>query len=268
MLRRILAKDETRTVTVRNIFIILLSFFIISGPFNDMAFAMLIARNQRSGMDYKDLFSLTLKYYNNKELLNKYQILLDKQQGDLSGDDWNEHYVSNVFLQRFCNYRVVDASIHHALNAGVPNLQMTEDFGDRLIRMFPQPIVTLINPNFKKSNYTYSPMDLLYSISTKGALHKGFIVGGDVGVGLATLGIWYFPIIFVVYFFELIIISNFVNNYRGRKQFSLITLIGIFDLFLRFQVGSGLIAHVTFLLWSFWWATSWKILSYRILTRF
>ena len=266
MLRRILAKDELRIITVKNTFIAILAFFIISGPLDDMAFAMLMARNQRSGMNYKELFSLTLEYYNDKDRLNKYRNYLDKRAGELSDYDWNEKYVSNVFLQRFCNYRVVDASIHHALKAGIPNGKMMEDFGNRLIAMFPQPIVDVISPGFNKSNYTYSPMDLLYSISSKKALHRSYIVGGDVGTGLATVGFFYFPLIFAVYVLELLIISNLVYHHRGKKQFSIITLIGLMGLFTHYQVGSGMIVHVTFILWSFWWTTLWGFLSLKILT--
>lgn len=267
VIRRILSNKEIKIFTIPNIVVAIFLFFVFTGPFDDMALAMLMARGERKNMDYKELFSKTQYYYNDKEALNRYRRYIDiisKSQN--YSTDWNESYVSNVFLQRLCNYRVVDASIYHAFRAGVPNERMTNFFFNRLIAMFPQPIVDIIDPSFNKSKYAHSPMDLLYSLSKRRSLYVSYIVGGDVGLGLATFGFLYFPLVFFVYVLKLLLLANLVRITKRGIQFSSLTLIGIYNYFITFQVGAGFINHVQFLLWSFWWGEIWRFIPFRLLT--
>ena len=261
-------KKRYNFITPKNLLIILFTTYIITGPFNDMAYAMLMARGNRQGVQFTNLFEETINYYNDKNALNKFRLYLDKVNNDVSLKDWNEEYVSNIFLQRFCNYRVVDASIYHALRAGTPSESMVEDFGARIMAMFPQPIINVLNPDFRKEQYSYSPMDLLYAKSQKSSIHVSYIVGGDVGLGLATFGFLYFPIVFIVYTIQLLIINSLMRV-NGRKNiFPFLTLISLFNILLPFQVGSGLVVHVIYIIWSFWWTLIWKLIPFRVVLMF
>lgn len=266
-IKRIVARGEMYFFTYRNIFLTVLLFLLVSGPFNDMAYAMLMVRGERKNLDYNELFSSTLRYYNNKSALTRFKQIIENDASQrYSNKDWDESYVSNIFLQRFCNYRVVDATIYHALRAGIPNEKMRDDFMNRLIAMFPQPIVKMISPSFKKERYAYSPMDLLYSQSNKQSIHVSYIVGGDVGLGIATFGLMYFPLVFFVYVVQLLILANMVKLTLKGWKFSFFTLISVFGVFLSFQVGSGFISHVQYILWSCWWGLIWRLIPFRLLT--
>ena len=56
--------------------------------------------------------------------------------GDLSkqmlANEWNENYISNVFMNRVCNYQVADASIYHANRAGIPCKSFIDDSFERV----------------------------------------------------------------------------------------------------------------------------------------
>lgn len=262
---KIFTSENTKItwLTSKNLLIGAIAIYLVTGPFNDMSYAMLIARGERKNSNYKELFSKTFEYYKNKQLINKFRLSLEGNVYLTS--DWNESYVSNVFLQRFCNYRVVDASIYHAFRAGIPNDKMTSAFYNFTMANLPQPIVNILDKGFKKEKYDYSSMDLLYSIGSHRAIHKSYIVGGDVGLGLSMFGWFFFPIIFVVYVIQLYIIASFVNCFLRRRFFSILTLIGVSSLFITFQVGGGPVVHTNYILWSCWWSLLWKLLVYRII---
>ena len=228
---------------------------IVVGPLSDLAFAMVIARAQRHNTKFTVLLESTLKIYNDKENLYKLKQLADSRIIDSKSKntiDWDEYYVSSIFLNRVCNYRVADATIYHAQRVGIPNKNMMDDFMTHLIITFPQPIVNILGGPSDKSKYAYSPMDKLYSISSNRSLIPGYRVGGDIGLSLSIFGIFAFFVTFVVYLLEFTIYDNLICKRRGRIVFPFLVLVSIYPtFFLRFQVGSGLISHISFLIWGF-----------------
>lgn len=255
-------------VSAFNVVMAFLFFFIVAGPLSDLAYAMLIARSQRQNTKFTVLLQSTLDIYKDKEKLYKLKRIADRSTADgvyVQTNDWNENYVSSIFLNRVCNYRVVDASIYHAQRAGLHNQAMVDDFITRLMIMFPQPIVDLLFGHIDKAKYAYSPQDKLYSVSRKSPLHVSYIVGGDLGLALATFGVSAFLFIFFVYLLEFIVFDNLVRPHRNKMIFSTLVLIDIYSTyFLKFQVGSGLFPHVSFLLWNFPLKTIMLLLIYNI----
>ena len=255
------------TVSAFNVVIAFLLFFIVAGPLSDLAYAMLIARSQRQNTKFTVLLQSTLDIYKDKEKLYKLKRIADRSSNDgiyIQTNDWSEEYVSSIFLNRVCNYRVVDASIYHAQRAGMPNQAMVDDFMTRLMIMFPQPVVDLLFDHIDKAKYAYSPQDKLYAVSRNSPLHVSYIVGGDVGLALATFGMSAFPFIFLVFLLEFIVFDNLVWPHHNKMVFPTLVLVDIYSTyFIRFQVASGLFPHVSFLLWGFPLKTIMLLLVYN-----
>ena len=189
---------------------------------------------------------------------------MEEQEQAAVGAEWQESYVSSPFLDRLCNYRVADATIYHAQRVGYASKDMLELFGNRVMTMFPGPISDFFFPDVEKSDLGYSTMDKLYNLSSRGGL-GGYKVGGDVGLGLATFGYFYFPICLLIYFFAFYIMDGVVAFSGEKPCFAIFTLISIyFTYFLLFQVGNGIIAQTTFILWNFWWTTLWYSIIFKL----
>lgn len=235
----------------------------------DLAFAMVFVRSERYGISAQELFDVTWNLYTDKEKLNKLKEMSDADTRMMAlnnmHSDWNEYYVNNIFFQRLCNYRVVDASIYHAYNAGIPNKAMQEDFINQLKIIFPTPIVKLLFGNINKEDYKYSPMDLLYAKSQKTAINSSYIVGGDVGLGLSYFGYWYFLVQYIVYFIVFIFIDQLIYFYRNNSIISVFSLMTIYQIFLTFKVGGGIISHISYLIYGFFISLIVYLIVYKLI---
>ena len=161
IIKQIYTYRNTLWLSYRKIIFIIFALLIISGPAADMAIAMVMVRGDRSSMSFSELFDKSIEAYKDKEGLNAYRKMMDKNQPAI-GADWQEYYVSSPFLDRLCNYRVADATIYHAQRIGFLNKEMLDYFGNLIITMFPGPIVKALFPDVDKSYYNFSPMDKLY----------------------------------------------------------------------------------------------------------
>ena len=264
LLKQIYTYRKTLWLSYRKMLLLIVSIFVLSGPAADMAIAMVVVRGERSSMSFGELLNKSIDVFKDKNQLKAYRKLMEEQEEGSVGAEWQESYVSSPFLDRLCNYRVADATIYHAQRFGYGSKDMLEEFGNRVMTMFPGPISNFFFPDIDKANLNYSPMDKLYFLSTRGGV-GGYKVGGDVGLGLATFGYIYFPICFLIYFFTFYIMDGVVAFSKDRPRFSIFTLISIyFTYFLIFQVGNGIFANTTFVLWNFWWAALWYCVVFKV----
>lgn len=234
------------------LFAYLVAFLVVTGPVSDMAFAMLLARSDRSQLSFTGLLSRTWEIYSDREYMDKMKAIADMEANDqlVNSFDWNESYVSNIFLQRVTNYRVVDATIYHAQKAGFANAAMWDDFCNHVEYVFPEPLIRFFDSTFRKDQYAYSAMDKLYSVSRGEGLVPGYKVGGDVGLGLAIFGYLYFPLTFIVYFVLFYIFNNMVRIRNGNKVFPLLIMMMVYDyVFRRFDVAQGITKHVSYIIY-------------------
>ena len=258
--------DESREsiFSVKKIVLTVIVFLFISGPFADVATAMVIVRSQRADVSFVELIKLTYE-----TSLDKKTLALAREADKLNNEyssmstDWNEYYVSNVFLSRFCNYRVVDASIYHALRAGVPNSYMQEKALLYLLSLPPNPIPALLFHIDK--NVHFSQMDYLYAKSMHQAPWAMLRVGGDVGLGLATYGLFYFFVILIIYVFLFKILKCVILLSNGKALFSIFMMIQAMEFFNIFTVHSGPIKFIAFIIWNFWWSTFIMLLVYKVI---
>lgn len=247
----------------------ILALFIVTGPASDMATAMVIVRGSRSDMNVTELLNNSIKIFQDKESLNAYRKLMNGDKDVLALGEWDESYVSNIFLDRLCNYRVADATIYHAEKAGFGNENMLDDFLERFMSMYPGPITHFFFPDINKEDISYSPMDKLYDISQGGGL-GGFKVGGSVGLGLATFGYFYFILVLLIYIVVFYLIDGVSRFFRNGQVFiPIFTLMTIyFTYFLMFQVANGIISQISFILWGFWWTAIWYAIVYKVVRIF
>lgn len=254
--------------SIRKTFLIIILVIFFIPMLADLAFAMVAVRSERYGITAKELFNVTWDLYTDKEKLNKLKEIANSDTRIMAlnniHSNWNEYYVNNIFLQRLCNYRVVDASIYHAYNAGIPNKIMQEDFINQLKTTYPTPIVKLLFRNINKEDYKYSPMDLLYAKSQNTALLPSFLVGGDVGLGLSYFGYWYFLVQYIVYFIVFILIDQLHYFSKKTNVISVFSLMTIYTFFLTFQVGGGIIAHIRYIIYSFFISLIAYLMIYKL----
>lgn len=256
-------KSLRKTFTI----IIFIAFFI--PILADLAFAMVAVRNERYGITAQELFDKTWELYTDKEQLNKLKDLADRDTRTMAlqnmRTNWNEYYVNNIFLQRLCNYRVIDATIYHAENAGFPNPAMQEDLITKLKIAYPTPIVKILFGNLNKEDYGYSPMDLLLAKSQNTANGKGFLVGGDVGLGISYLGYGYFIIQYIIYIIIFIFIDQLSFIDKRKITLSALTIISSYKLFLTFQVGGGLQYQIQYIIYGYFVSIFIYTIIYRVI---
>lgn len=214
---------------------------IVAGPITDMGYAMVLVRSQRSDLSFNKLLDASIETFMDKEQLRRArhmeELIAKMENGSVL--DWDESYVNNLFLNRLCNYRVADATIYHANRAGYANPVMLESFFNSLSIMFPRPIVEFLFGKIDKGEYSYSSMDKLYHINTGTGL-GGYRVGGDVGLGLATFSILFFPLMIFIYSIVFMIFNSVARYVGNIPVIPFLTIVLIyFHYFLKFQVGGG-----------------------------
>lgn len=266
LIKTVYANNHKHLFSYKKIVLAVLSILVVLGPATDMGYAMLIVRGERTGMPFAELLNRSIEVFQDKkqiEVVKAIEQMQGQESGDFSSGMWNESYVSSIFLNRLCNYRVADQSIYYAQKAGYGNTKMLELFGTTLLIAPVGPIAKRLT-NVDKSDYEFSAMDYLYYLNSGSGL-GGYKVGGDVGLGLATFGVLFYPLMLIVYILVFVLLNSVARFANGHLTISFITLISIyFSYFLKFQVANGLVAQVIYVLWSFWWTMFWYILVYKI----
>ena len=242
-------------ISAKKIILIFVSFLVFSGPISNFAIAMVAVRYMRSDIGAQELFIETFNLAMDSEKMSVVKKSLNKVEGniDLSQkmlqNDWNESYVSNVFMNRVCNYQVADASIFHAYRAGIPCKSFIDDCIEHMKIIFPTPIVKMLFGDLDKEKLAYSPMDFLYSQSINAPVRQGYIVGGDVGLGLAFFG-YLFPVFQLLIYILIFRYLDQIIAFDGKHAIiPILTMISIYDYFFIFFVGTGILARFEAFFW-------------------
>lgn len=241
--------------TTRNTFLIIILFYLATGPVADLAIAMALGRDNSGQTSSSQTFDNITKIYNDKERLHTmYQAYM--AMSDNGGDNnygWSEYYVDNILLDRFCNLRVCDASLYYASKLGFDNPKMHDYFYHRLMFQFPTPILRLLGDNSNKFEYNFTPGDLL---STEGLgltyQYMGFRVAGDTGIGLYLWGYKYYFIAFFIYFAFFYFMSTVVDWRNGRIIIPVPQALSLMGIFFAFNNATGIVGIVSTLLRGGW----------------
>lgn len=177
--------------TSRNIIIAAAAFWFVTGPLSDLSIAMVVVRAQRTEISASELINQTWLTFQDKNRLKEYKLETSKAQ---STDKWDESYVDNIFLSRFCNLKYNDNALHDASELSDENRVIYRDLQiDMLLSTLPTPFLTAFNIKVdKKSVNANSLGDVLFSLTggDEGSLGS-FRTSSFSGTATAAFGWWY-----------------------------------------------------------------------------
>jgi len=256
----------------KNILLFFIGLWFITGPISDLATAMVIVRGGRNDVTRTELLYKTLEVYNDKEQIRNRELL------DLNSDsDWDENYIDNKFLSRFCNLKYNDSSLELANKIGSYNsLYLNYEFNS-ILSTFPSPVIELLGINVdKKTTNGMSHGDYLYFISGAGSeVLGGFRVGHFSGIGMVAFGWFYLPILGLICIPLFYLLDSLALTYKNKNTeknkiiISYAIIIPITSVFMFFPQES-LIMIVTYLIrgWLQWVLLYWfifKLTSFKIM---
>lgn len=237
----LLGKFSYKIFTTRNIILMGLGIWLITGPLTNLGAAMVLVRSVRGETSTSELISKTVAAYQDKNALERFRALTKES---IVNSDWDENYFDNIFLARFCNLKFNDASFEQAYKIGHIDHKMFEYSIDRIWAVFPQPVLTFLEVDINKKGLIGSSFGdyLFYRAGGSYAL-GGYRTGQFGGTGMAAFGWWYLlllgagviPLFFLVDLFVVYTVhNNSFNNY-----FSLIGLVSITTFFTFFSVSTA-----------------------------
>lgn len=221
----------------KNVTIFIALLWLFTGPVADLGAAMVIVRNQRHEVSSYELLSLTLKAYENKSAINNYK-LNNRSVGD---SDWDEYYLDNIFLSRFCNIKFNDASLIEASKLGKIDTGFQDFSINRALAILPDPVIKMLGLDINKKLINYSFGDYLYAKSHAMSNDSNVIgvnrTGHVAGTGMAAFSWWYLAILAVailpifLLFDAFYIKVRFPNKHTIQPRISLCLLLAINSVF-------------------------------------
>jgi len=227
------------------VIVISVVLWLISGPIMDLAAAMSLNRHNING---SNTLTEVIKLYNDKEKLHSmYQYLSAYADKDNANNHigWSEYYVDNMFLDRFCNLRVQDASLYYANKLGYNNEHMHKFAKDFVVFRIPTLLTNMLGE--KKVSRT-SPADLFVDQYFKIPNFIGQKVGGDIGIGLYWLGYFYYPFAFVIYFIIFYFLGTLVSKKTDKLIIPVVILCTISQYFMYFNNSTGIFKSINLLM--------------------
>ena len=243
----LMGTSQLPKLTKKNLAIALCLGLLVLGPVSDLSIAMVVARGQRNDLSTADLISETLAAYTDKAQLNAYK----KESTDVGTFDWNENYVDNVFLARFCNLKYNDLSLQDAYKLSNDDDAVYKFSIARVLTTLPDPVLKGLDVEVNKeiiNNYSFG--DYLYSRANSSEdAFANFKTGHFSGSGLAAFGWWYL-LILGVSMIPIFIIHDalYMQAQNGHKytqtQFSVCLLLSLTAVFQFMNMESVVIPAV------------------------
>ena len=232
-------------ISKKKFFISVVTFFVLSGPITDLAAAMSLNRHNLNSLS---TFESVIKLYNDKERLHSmYQALSAfAGKGDNNNEGWSEYYVDNIFLDRFCNLRVQDATLFYANHLGYDFEGMHEFAKDFIIIRLPTFVTNALGE--KKISRT-SPAD--YMTETYFHYRNHFLgqrVGGDIGIGLCWLGYKYYFVSFIIYFVVFFFLSSLTLARLSKTVIPVYVMAKSASYFMYFSNSIGIFSSINLLM--------------------
>ena len=107
----IVIKQKAIRIKVKILLYIIAGLMLLQ-PIQDLGRAMIYVRIT-TRMKADDIFMEVLKIYNDKDLLRRIDAELDDEYRSFDKAGWNEQYISNEFVERYCNLKVADMSNYY-----------------------------------------------------------------------------------------------------------------------------------------------------------
>lgn len=192
---------------------LLLAYFF-SGPFMDISKAMLVNRGDRYGVSGIDMLYKTFNTLKNKKETKYYkQVTMAKSDKII----WDEEYLFNDVLNRFCSLKILDETLFHAQRIGYSNPHMQKDLLLQIVSVLPAIIKEKVLGENIKLYYTLT--DKLYALSINTPFSPGGVkIGTLQGLGLALFGYWY-PLILLPVFIIIFFLFDATVFYTSKRMF-------------------------------------------------
>lgn len=202
---------KVKLFTARNFLISALAIWLLTGPIADLGIAMALVRGSRSEVSSTKLLEMTLQTYQDKTAVNALKAIDTRERLD-----WDERYLDNIFLARFCNLKFCDASLTLASKVGGDDESILDRTINSMLSALPEPLLAALNLNVnKKEARNGSIADYLFFKSGANADVIGtFRVGHFSGIGMATFGWTYLLLLFITIIPIFIIFDSYVGMFR------------------------------------------------------
>lgn len=237
--------NNKRLFSRKNIIICLILSYLFTGPFADMAMAMILNRQSVYSSSANDTFEDVWKLYNDKEkLVTTYKYFMETM--DNGGDNeygWSEYYVNNIFLDRFCNLRTIDGTLYNAQKAGFGCYEGSKYYESFWINELPSSITNALGLT-KDFQGTAVDHMVINNFSENRYNLFGFKVGGDTGIGLWMFGYSYYIIAFLTYIIVFYFLCSLVNLKNSQLLIPLPILVSFRMYFLFFLNGNGIFTRM------------------------
>lgn len=239
-----------------------------SGPFMDISKAMLINRGSRNGVNGLEMLSKTFETLADHD--NSVEFV--KQKKDNSNRIiWDEEYLSNDILNRFCSVKVLDETLFHVQRIGYCNADMQNELWLEILDSFPGIIKSFFNIQLPEDFRQHTLSDKLYSLSIHSyspfAMLGGAKIGTLQGLGLALFGYWY-PMIVIPVFLIIFFLLDATLLYKKRTMhFSLWFFINIMLCCYYFSDRHYYIYEFRFIMRSYWESIIFYLLTVNIIKR-
>ena len=179
----------------RNIIIGAMAFWFVTGPLSDLSIAMVVVRAQRTEISASELINQTLVAFQDKERLKEYKLEANKAQ---KIEKWDESYIDNIFLSRFCNLKYNDNALHDASELSDENKIVFRNLQiDMLVSTLPTPFLTALKIKVDKKTANASSIgDVLFSLTGGDEDSLGsFRTSSFSGTAMAAFGWWYLALL-------------------------------------------------------------------------
>lgn len=234
------------------VLVLVLSMFVLVPFFSDISMAILAVRESRENRSAVEQIQETINVLQNEALMNK----LYKQKDVLTRQDnmghydagWSEIYVDNFALNRYCNIRITDATLYYKQRIGDANPKMQQNYWRSIKMLLPMPVLKRLGMNVDKTRL-YSQGDYLYYLATGNSSALGSMrVTSHLADGLATFGLAYFPIQFVLFWLCFLVLDSFCVQTPSGIRYSIFGLFCIFSYLAMFRNANGCIGELSYLL--------------------
>ena len=235
----------------------ILAVFMLNA-FSDFSDAMLYNRKIRADVTYSELIERTFDTYNDDELMTKirnerHESFQEAEGAMVVAEKWDETYIDNFMLNRYCNVRITDATLNLANKLEWPNSIMQADYLQRLIILLPTPVINFLGIRLDKNDLSNSRGDFLYALANNQRVFASYRVTSSLADGLATFGWWYFGVQFILYWLIFKLLDSLTCVVNGVRYYSPLGLLSVFAYFGKTRNGgTGCINDASFLLRSFW----------------
>ncbi|MEZ0485103.1 hypothetical protein [Fibrella aquatica] len=245
-----------KVITPRNVFLGVFALWFFTGPVADLGKAMVVARASKSSFTSKFDF-----VYYTYDIYVRDNLYPEKSSNVISSKfEWDEYYMDNIFLAKFCNLKFNDSSLLDAETLSTDNSVIYNYTIDRALAILPSPLLQILSVDIDKSALNIGSFgDFMYFKSGRGNSNSigGKRTGHLAGSSMAAFGWWYLFILLIGMIPVYILLDTFItypkhyispDKYIISKlpQFSLCILIVITSVF-QFLPGESITLISNFL---------------------